>query len=311
MSIAVIGEALVDFIVQDDGSYVPHLGGSPYNLAIGLARQDVPVTYLSPLSGDVFGEQLRNELLEEGVILPFERRSPKPTSLAMVTVDALGIPAYGFYRDGVADKDCTVDELRVLLPSNLQVLHTGSLAITPSQVPKILEIFHYAKGKGVLTSIDINIRLGASSPTEAYLDGVRAVFAKSDIVKASDEDLLALGIKAAFEDEAPKFNELGNCQILVITYGAKGSSVTMAGDHIKVPAAKVGAMADTVGAGDSFYAGFLAELYKADCLAKSLEQIPVSAFESALKLAALSAAINITRPGCNPPSSSEISKFYA
>ena len=50
MSIAVLGEALIDFIVGSDGAYRPHLGGSPYNVAIGLARQGIDVSYLSPLS---------------------------------------------------------------------------------------------------------------------------------------------------------------------------------------------------------------------------------------------------------------------
>ena len=57
MSIAVLGEALIDFIVGSDGAYRPHLGGSPYNVAIGLARQGMDVSYLSPLSNDTFGDQ--------------------------------------------------------------------------------------------------------------------------------------------------------------------------------------------------------------------------------------------------------------
>ena len=87
MTIAVLGEALIDFIVGDDGAYRPHLGGSPYNLAIGLARQGVDVSYLSSLSDDTFGDKLHESLLSEGVQVPLKRRSLWPTSLALVTVD--------------------------------------------------------------------------------------------------------------------------------------------------------------------------------------------------------------------------------
>ena len=79
MTVAVLGEALIDFIVGDDGAYRPHLGGSPYNVAIGLARQGVAVSYLSPFSDDTFGDQLRDSLIREGVEVPQARRSRWPT----------------------------------------------------------------------------------------------------------------------------------------------------------------------------------------------------------------------------------------
>ena len=87
MTIAVLGEALIDLIAGDDGAYRPHLGGSPYNVAIGLARQGIDVSYLSSLSDDSFGDQLRESLSNEKVTVPLQRRSLWPTSLAVVTVD--------------------------------------------------------------------------------------------------------------------------------------------------------------------------------------------------------------------------------
>ncbi|MEL7187123.1 MAG: PfkB family carbohydrate kinase, partial [Pseudomonadota bacterium] len=75
MTIAVLGEALIDFIVGEDAAYRPHLGGSPYNVAIGLARQGVGVSYLSPFSEDTFGDKLYDSLRGEGVDTPIARRS--------------------------------------------------------------------------------------------------------------------------------------------------------------------------------------------------------------------------------------------
>ena len=61
--IAVLGEALVDLILAE-GAYQPHLGGSPFNVALGLARQGADVCYLSPFSEDSFGDQLKAMLVK-------------------------------------------------------------------------------------------------------------------------------------------------------------------------------------------------------------------------------------------------------
>ena len=100
MTVAVLGEALIDFILGEDGAYRSHLGGSPYNVAIGLARQGASVSYVSPFSDDTFGNQLHDSLCTEGVQVPISRRSLLPTSLALVTTDEDGMPAYRIYREG-------------------------------------------------------------------------------------------------------------------------------------------------------------------------------------------------------------------
>ncbi len=162
MTIAVLGEALIDLIESDNGAYRPHLGGSPYNVAIGLARQGIAVSYLSPLSDDTFGDQLHYSLETENVAVPITRRSLYPTSLALVTIDDEGLPTYRLYREGIADKDTSFEEIESNLPPDLQIFHTGSLAITPSQLPTIRKIFGLMRQRGVVISIDINIRLRAS-----------------------------------------------------------------------------------------------------------------------------------------------------
>jgi hypothetical protein len=66
MSFAVIGEALIDLIADEQGNYHPHLGGSPYSVAIGLARLGCSVSYLPPLSDDEFGQRLSTFLAKRG-----------------------------------------------------------------------------------------------------------------------------------------------------------------------------------------------------------------------------------------------------
>jgi fructokinase len=311
VSVAVLGEALIDFIVGDDGAYRPHLGGSPYNVAIGLAREGVEVSYLSPLSDDTFGDQLHESLRSEGVSIPLDRRSRWPTSLALVTIDEKGMPTYRLYREGIADKDTSFEEIEENLPEDLQVFHTGSLAITPSQLPKIRRLFDLMHSRGVVVSIDINIRLRASLDTTAYLEGVRSLLQQADIVKASDEDIEAL----ALDDDPRKAAELAfremQSGVLVFTEGRGGAVLINSQGSIEKNAYPIAHLEDTVGAGDTFHSAFLAALIRTGELDKSLDKISQKALGDAVDFACAAAAINVSRKGCSPPTQSEVEAFIA
>lgn len=309
MSIAVLGEALIDFIEDAEGAYRPHLGGSPYNVAIGLARQGVDVAYLSPLARDVFGDEIAQSLSREGVRTPIERRSAWPTSLALVSIDEQGLPAYTLYREGIADKDTTFAEVRDNLPKDLTLFHTGSLAITPSQLPKIRRLFEYLRANDVLVSVDINIRLGASVDTQAYLDGVMSLMGVCDIVKASDEDLVALGLDENPLIAAEKLFDMTSDALLIMTEGKGGAHMFAPGCHLQTPAYPVAQVADTIGAGDTFHAAFLASLNRSHALHSGLSRLADATLEAALDYACAAAAINVSRVGCVPPTQAEVETF--
>lgn len=305
-TVAVHGEALIDLIAGPDGAYRPHLGGSPYNVAIGLARQGINVSYVTLLSDDTFGDQFREALRREGVESPIERRSRYPTSLAIVTVDDRGAAAYRLYRQGVADKDTTFQDIEANLPDNLQVFHTGSLAITPSQLPKIRDLFRLMGENGVVVSIDVNIRLRASMDTEAYLRGVRSLLPHADIVKISDEDLEPFQIDTDSRKAAElAFNEMGS-GLLVLTEGEGGALLYSANGVIESKAYPVSRVADTVGAGDTFHAAFLAALCSKEIISGTYTKTDPQLLAEALDYACAAAAINVSRVGCNPPTRSEV-----
>ena len=309
MSIAVLGEALIDFIVDESGAYRPHLGGSPYNVAIGLARQGMEVSYLSPLSDDTFGDRLRDSLEREGVRLPIRRRSLCPTSLALVAVDDEGIPSYRLYREGIADKDTSFEEIAANLPPELKIFHTGSLAITPSQLPKIRRLFDFLHTRLVLISIDVNIRLRASIDTEAYLQGVRSLLPLADIVKASDEDLGALKLADNARDAAAiAYGHMGS-GILVLTEGRGGALLIHEQGEIEKRAYPIAKVKDTIGAGDTFHSALLAALMRGGVLDDSLGERPQGVLGDAVDFAGAAAAINVSRAGCSPPTKLEVDQF--
>ncbi len=309
LTIAVSGEALVDFIEGEDGAYRPHLGGSPYNVVIGLARQGIDVTYLSPLAQDAFGDQLADTLLREGVHLPMVRRSPRPTSLALVSIDASGSPKYELYREGIADKDTSFEEICAHLPDSCKLFHTGSLAITPSQLPKNRQLFEHLTASNILISVDINIRLGASLDTTAYLDGVMSLVEYCDIVKASDEDLLALGLCDDVLETAELVYDKITDGLLVLTEGQGGAQVFSPSGLTKRAAYPVAQLRDTIGAGDTFHAAFLANLSRLGLLDKGLSQLDLPTLGNALDYACAAATINISRVGCSPPTHVEVQRF--
>lgn len=309
MNVAVVGEALIDLIAGEGGAYRACLGGSPYNVAIGLARQGVGVSYLSALSDDGFGEQLYESLVGEGVAVPLERRSPWPTSLALVSLDDEGQPDYRLYRQGVADKDTSLDEIVGNLPEDLQVLHTGSLALTPSQLPKLRSLFGLMHERGVPVSVDINIRLRGSLDAASYLEGVRSILADADIVKASDEDLRALGLGSDARAAAQRAYTAMGSGILILTEGSGGAVLYGRRGTVAKSAYRVPAVADTVGAGDSFHAAFLATLIRELPQPSSIDAVPMAVLGRALDFACAAAAINVTRKGCSPPTAAEVEDF--
>ncbi len=306
MTVAVLGEALVDLIATDEGAFHAHLGGSPYNVAIALARQGESVHYLSPLSDDGFGDQLYAALTAEGVTLPLERRSTWPTSLALVKIDSLGQANYRLYREGVADKDIELDELLALLPDNLSLFHTGSLAITPSQLPKIRGLFQNLRDKGIPISIDLNIRLKGSIDRERYLSGVRSLLPLVDIVKASDEDLAAFELGADANSVAEWFYGEMSGGLLILTRGAEGASLLSSTGWTHASGQVVHNPGDTVGAGDTFHAAFLSQLLSCAQSSDKFLMLNIEQQKTALQFAGIAAAINVGRMGCCPPYRAEV-----
>ncbi len=311
MTIAVLGEALIDFIAGDDGAYRPHPGGSPYNVSIGLARQGISVSYLSPFSDDTFGDQLHESLRKERVDIPLSRRSLRPTSLALVTIDEDGLPAYRLYREGVADKDTSFEEIEANLPSGLRVFHTGSLAITPSQLPKIRKLFDLMHDRDVVISMDINIRLRASLDTKAYLDGVRSLLPLADIVKASDEDLRPLQLATDPRKSAEAAYAEMRSGMLVLTEGRGGALLYTTSGVIERSAYPIAHVEDTVGAGDTFHSALLASLYRSDAIHGPYGEIDSETLGDCLDFACAAAAINVSRAGCSPPTQREVEAFVA
>jgi fructokinase len=129
--VAVAGEALVDFVPAGRlGLFEAAPGGSPANVAVGLARLGVPARLLARIADDLLGHRIRAHLAGNGVDLSFAVRAAEPTSLAIVAVGRDGVVEYDFRVQGTADWQWRDHELAGTLDGNVVALHAGSLALT-------------------------------------------------------------------------------------------------------------------------------------------------------------------------------------
>ena len=305
--IFVLGEALMDCIAQPDGQLRPLMGGSPYNLARAASLRGAAVTYLNPLSTDNFGQQLHAQLLSDGVQL-LAQASRHPTSLAVVQVKN-GQPSYGFYREGIADRDYSVDSVLAQLKSTKPgILHTGSLALVPPEHEKVLAIVQEAKALGWTVSVDINLRPKLAADLNGYVAAVRSVMALADWIKASDEDLETLGFKGVKMAESARLvaelrssAEPGALSRIALTFGGDGAYLDIDDQHHSLPVPHI-TVADTVGAGDTFWGNTLADW--ALHTEGAAQRVAAT-----LDLSMKAAAITCTRQGCQPPTWAEVQAF--
>ncbi len=306
--IFVLGEALMDCIAQPDGRLLPLMGGSPFNMARAAALRGARVAYLNPLSTDLFGQGMAQLLLRDGVSLP-GGSSRLPTSLAVVQVTD-GQPSYGFYREGIADRDYSVDGIVALLRQQERpgILHTGSLLLIPPEHSKIVAILKAARELGWTISVDINLRPKVAGDLAQYVQALRDIIALTDWLKASDEDLETMGFaKVAIGESARLVHELragtpaGALSRVALTFGGEGAYLDIEGQHHSLPVPAI-TVADTVGAGDTFWGNTLADW--------ALQpEGAATRVASTLELSMKAAAINCTRQGCQPPTWAEVSAF--
>lgn len=322
---AALGEALVDLIEHSDGRYEPCLGGSVCNFTRAVARQGPPIRYLNPLSTDTFGERFVQGLRDDGVALEPLWRSHLPTSLAVVSLGARGVPQYVFHREAVADRDGSLDELLQRLPEAVQALHVGGLALMPPDEQRALAVIAATRARGGLVSVDANLRMvvAGSDPLRqmAYRQAVQRALAQADVVKLSDEDVAALGWHLDANDDsslrAVAHRLLDGWQpeghrasLVALTLGGEGAALVTAQHLVRLPVRAGIRVVDTVGAGDCFQAGLLAWLHHAGQLrATALQALGPRELTDALQHAMAAAALNVQRQGCQPPSWLETRAF--
>lgn len=298
MMILSCGEALIDMLprVSTDGEacFAPYAGGAVMNTAIALARLGSSSSFLTGLSSDLMGDVLRDTLVASDVNLDHAVRSDRPTTLAFVKLTD-GHASYFFYDENTAGRMLTPGDMPAL-PDTIKAYFTGGIWLAVEPCGTALEALLTREAASRVAMIDPNVRPGFVRDRAAYTARIDRMIGLSDIVKISDEDGEWL-----YGKTDPKAILAKGAKVVLVTEGAKGATAYTARGSVQVSAPKI-TVADTVGAGDTFNAGFLASLDRAGLLSKAaVASLSDDVLRDALSLGTRAAAITCSRPGANPP----------
>lgn len=311
--VLVMGESLVDVVHRPD-AVDRHPGGSPMNVAVGLSRLRHRVRLATHVGDDADGALIRDHLAASGVRLEPGSIQPGPTSTAMAVIDGTGAASYEFtLRWSPSSVDLT----------GAGHLHVGSIAahLMPGATT-VLALVDAARGLGITTSYDPNLRPTMLGPADRERPRVEELVRRTDVVKVSDEDLTWLYPDADPHTSAARWADLGPA-LVVLTRGADGATAWISTgasgrptQPLVLPALRV-TVVDTVGAGDAFMSGLLSGLMDAGLLGGSetaapsearqaLREAGVADVRPALDRALLTSAITCSRPGADPPTRADL-----
>ena len=300
--IVAAGDALIDLILRPDGSVTPVPGGGPYNAARAIGRLGISCAFLGGLSDDRFGRLLEAGLAAEGVSLDLVRRSSLPTTLALAEIGGDGSARYRFYVDGTSAPAVSAEPDSVALPDETTALLTGTLGLVLEPLASTLEVLVARLRESVLLLLDLNARPVVTPDPAGWRSRVERLLPRVDVVKASVDDLAFLRPDDKPVAAARWIARRGPRVVLVTDGGGPVRIVGGAEVHEVAPVPVT--VVDTVGAGGTFAAAFLACLVHDQTSRDTLERRePVL---RATRFAMRAAAAACTRAGADPPSLAEL-----
>jgi fructokinase len=305
--IVVSGEALMDVFAAGDTptgvTLDARIGGSPLNVAVGLARLNQPVAFFGGVSSGFLGDRLVRALQEEGVRTDTVARIDAPTTLGLVGLDAHGVPSYAFYGEGAADR-CVVPGMLAQVP-RADAYHFGSYAMVVAPTADTLRSLVEREHRRAVVAYDPNIRLNVEPRLPQWHEALQWMLPRTHLLKVSDEDLERLFPGAEPAALARQWLDAG-VALVVVTRGAKGAWGWTAAHHVAADPERVDVV-DTVGAGDTFQAAVLTALAELQMLSPAaLRTLSPDALRGVLGFAARAAAITCSRRGADLPRRGEL-----
>ena len=302
--ILISGEALIDLIPDPEkaAAYDAVLGGSPYNVAIGLGRLGAETAFLSRISTDGNGDALASGLRDNGVDISFVARDHRPTTLAFVMRGTAKTGSrYSFYLDGTAyDGPWPFPKE---WPAAARHLHVGSFSAVERHGESVAGAMKNACAHATV-SYDPNIRPFVTPDRETVAALVERQASLAHVVKASEEDLQWLYPGRSVEESLAALESTGP-RFCVATLGERGALAMLGAERIAVPAPRI-EVVDTVGAGDSFMSALLSAMDRDSALGAGSAAPDRDSLERWLTFAACASAITCTRKGSNPPTRTEV-----
>ena len=288
MGVLVIGESLMDVVISADGE-ARYPGGSPMNVAVGLARLEVATSLLTRLGHDPDGSVIRGHLTGAGVELLPGSLSAARTSSAVATIASDGAASYRF------DIDWSLGDTGEVPAFGW--VHVGSISTFLSPGAETVERKLGSLPARSIVSYDPNIRPALLHDPVDARDRFERICRLADVVKLSDED--AAWLYPDHPDVCAYVLSLGP-RVVAMTRGAGGAEIRTQRDVVSTPAGPV-RVADTIGAGDSFMAALVQQLLGVD-----LDVLTGPELKHIGAFATRAAGVTCGRVGADPPTLREL-----
>ncbi len=304
----VCGEALFDVFATGDTptgiGFDGRIGGSPFNVALGLARLGQAVGFCGGIGTGFAGERLLRALADEGIDAAAVARIDAPTTLSLVGLDARGVPSYAFYGQGAADRLLRPEHLAAV-PTSARAFHFGSYAMVVQPVAATQRLLVEREHRRSVISYDPNIRSNVEPDLDLWRATLQWMLPRTHLLKVSDEDLALLYPGRSADEFAADALAAGTPWV-VVTQGAEGAVGYTRRGRVLMPPVPV-AVVDTVGAGDTFQAALLTWLAETGRLTPTaIGSIDEAALRDALGFAGRAAAITCGRRGADLPRRHEL-----
>ena len=303
MDIIAVGEVLIDLTQTGIGPngvrhYAANPGGAPANVAVAAARLGAKTGFVGKVGRDLFGQDLRNVLNENGVDTSgLYETEQAHTTQAVVSLDGRGERNFFFYRSPGADTLLNTEEVQLALKEAPLFLHIGSVSLTAEPARSAtLAAARHARERGALVSYDPNYRSSLWPDEETAVTQMKAPLELTDVIKLSEEELPLLTGTEDLADGSRRLMDYG-ISLILVTLGSEGTFYRLGACTGRVPAVSV-SVADTNGAGDTFLGALLSRLAKR--AAGPLSGLTAEELEAHLRFANRAAAITCSRSGAIP-----------
>lgn len=251
-----MGEALWDVLPEGK-----KIGGAPANFAYHVSQFGLHSCVVSAVGNDDLGKEITDNLTSKGVNFLIEE-VPYPTGTVHVEIDQAGIPQYDI-KENVAWDNIPYTESLESLAKKTKAVCFGSLAqrnvVSRNTITRFLDAMPHNEDS--LVVFDVNLRQGFYNK-----DILCESMQRCNVLKINDEELVTVSRMFGYpgidlQDKCWILLGKYNLKMLILTCGINGSYVFTPGKVSFQPTPKV-EVADTVGAGDSFTAAFIANILK-------------------------------------------------
>ena len=298
-----IGEILIDLTYsgRDKGVpvYTANPGGAPANVAVAAARLGADAAFIGKVGRDYYGDFLRATLTENGVdISGMPVDNDAPTTLAVVSVSETGERSFSFYRRNCADTLLSSEEISTELLGNSRFLHFGSVSLTDDPA-RTATLFAAQKAKelGAVVTYDPNYRANLWNSEEEAVERMKSVLGFVDILKISDEELPLLTGTDDPVEGTRQLSDTYGISLILLTLGPDGAFYRRGEETGKAEGFKV-KVADTNGAGDTFFGSFLSRMIALGIYRP--EQLTSEQLYESVRTANLAASLTTSRHGAIP-----------